>query len=179
MCWFFMLVDNHACFSLSSDIAFTQLSFFTTGPYSSRSSNERKLLCLQLRRCNWIWSWCFLVPSFWWISTYGCDKVHVFWDTFSSWWESSLVYHLFCLIMVRILVDLVTFSSPFNNIVVLAININHSSQAVLIYTAHHLFASFVLFDQCIWCPDKFFFWFISVRLFLWHPLPPPFGGVCS
>ena len=49
--------------------------------------------------------------------------------------------------MVRILVDLVTFSSvlvhmymgaPFNNIVVLTINIDHSSQAVLIYSAHHL-----------------------------------------
>ena len=47
----------------------------------------------------------------------------------------------------RILVDLVTFSSvlvhmymgaPFNNIVVLTINIDHSSQAVLIYSAHHL-----------------------------------------
>ena len=59
--------------------------------------------------------------------------------------------------MVRILVDLVTFSSvlvrmyvgaPFNNIVVLAIKIDHSSQAVLIYSAHHLLP-LVLFDQCI------------------------------
>lgn len=141
-------------------MAFRQLSFFTTGPYRSRSSNERKLLCLQLRRCNWIWSWCFLVPSFWWISTHGCDKVHVFWDTFSSWWESSLVYHLFCLIMVRILVDLVTFSSvlvhmymgaPFNNIVVLTINIDHSSQAVLIYSAHHLLPLLYCLIYCHFC----------------------------
>lgn len=84
--------------------------FSKTGPYSRRPSNKFKLLCLQLWCCNRLWSGCFLVPSFWWIFTHGCYQVHVFWDTFSPWWQPSMVYYLFCLIVVSILFFLLMLS---------------------------------------------------------------------
>ena len=74
-----------------------------TGFFVQRWKNKWNILHLQFWRRNWLWSGCFLVSSFKWITAYGSDKVHVFWKAFNAWWKSSLVHYIFYLILVRIL----------------------------------------------------------------------------
>ena len=82
--------------------------FLQTGPYGERC-NKRYILCLQLWCCNWLWSGRFLISSFKWITIDGCHKMHVFWEITGPWWRPSLVHHIFCFIMVRILMLRIMF----------------------------------------------------------------------
>jgi hypothetical protein len=82
--------------------------FLLTGSYWKRC-NKRYILCLQLWCCHRLWSGCFLISSFKWITIDGYHKMHVFWEIISPWWRPSLGHHLFCLFLVRIFLYRITF----------------------------------------------------------------------